>query len=83
MISKEAISLTNDVWSLGGHRGYMVVTYYWIDPKWPLRSAILHFRKFPTLHTGNAANVAKGNLWEVMQDWNLQDRICAIKTEYA
>lgn len=55
-----------------------MINCHWIDPKWQLRSMVLEFCRFPTKHTGDAA---KGQFWEVIQDWNLQDRICAITTD--
>lgn len=46
--------LTTDAWSTKSYKGYIAVTLHYITSNWKLRSTLLYFKRFETLHTGDA-----------------------------
>lgn len=58
----------------------MAVTGYFIDSNWEYREVLLGFEPLSGQHTG--LNLG-GVLWDILQKYDIEDRILAITTDNA
>lgn len=74
------LSISLDCWTSPFCQAFMAVTGYFIDSNWEYREVLLGFEPLSGQHTG--LNLG-GVLWDILQKYDIEDRILAITTDNA
>ncbi|KAH9650377.1 BED-type domain-containing protein [Citrus sinensis] len=73
------IAVTTDMWTASNQKKrYMVVTTYYIDNSWVLRSRIMRFIYVPAPHSGE---VMCNELYECLMEWNVDRKLSTVTVD--
>lgn len=75
-----AVALSVDYWTSLGNHNYLEVKVHYIDEKWVLHSHALSVMKTEERHY---AEICTGHFTEVVQQWNLSDKVTTLSTDSA
>lgn len=74
------LSISLDCWTSPFRQAFMAITGYFIDSNWEYREVLLGFEPLSGQHTG--LNLG-GVLWDILQKYEIEDRVLAITTDNA
>ena len=78
--SVDRMAITLDCWTSDNRISFIGLTVHWVDTKWKMCECVLGIRQLDGSHTGECLSVA---VLEVLVEFNLSAKVCAIMTDNA